>query len=102
MVRQLGSVGSFIGAQGLIRLLYGLFNGDLSKLFWENFDQTSLKYQCHWGNGPEYTIRGTDCVPTAMWHRGKDIKDALRWLVGTLKIAMRDCFAESHRFSLTD
>ena len=57
MIR-LPGIGNFTGAQGLLRMLYGVFRGDTTKLFSKDFDQNSMKYQCLSGNGPVTAVQG--------------------------------------------
>ena len=84
VVIRLPGIGNFTGAQGLLRMLYGVFRGDTTKLFNKDFDQNSMKYQCLSGNGPVTAVQGNTAkgkMGPGLWGGGKDVHEAIAWLV---------------------
>ena len=56
IVQRLRRVGDFAAAQGLCTLVFGVFEGDFSKVFGERFDRSSLQTWCGFGPGPAKSI----------------------------------------------
>ena len=50
--QSIAGIGNFTGAQGLLRLLYGLFRGKTELLFCADFDTDTMMWECKFGNGP--------------------------------------------------
>ena len=81
-VRQsIAGIGNFTGAQGLLRLLYGLFRGKTELLFCADFDTDTMMWECKFGNGPIAVIKGKPGRQTGLWNGKKDVLEGIQWLV---------------------